>query len=63
MYEKILLNSFYKRFDSYVNLHQTDLKKAVLLKHYIRIFFNVQNIESYFNTPTRQIYNTLLKGL
>ena len=62
-YERALLTSFFIRFDNYVNNHQGDLKKAILLKHYVRVFFNTQNVESYFNTPTKQIYSILLKSL
>ena len=62
-YEKTLLDSFFIRFDNYVNCYQTDLEKRILLKHYIRVFFNTQNVESYFNTPTNQIYSVLLKSL
>ena len=65
--EKILLNSFYKRFNGFVNNRRIngyiDLKQAIRIKNDCQSLINTKNIENVFNVPTIKIYMAFRKAI
>jgi len=58
-FEQSLLNSFFIRYNNFVNNQSLDLQKRILLKQTTKRFINIKNINIIFNIPTQTIYNEI----
>ena len=65
--EKQLLNSFYKRFDSFVNNRKINgyitVKQAIMIKNACKSIICIDNINNVFNLPTIKVYNAFRKAI
>lgn len=66
-YEKILLDSFFKRFNNFVNSKRDTDKinrlQALQIKKNVLEIINTDNIKTVFNMPTIRVYQAFKKGL
>ena len=65
--EKELLNSFFIRFNSFVNNRKINgyisVKQAIMIKQSCQYLINTGNIKNVFNLPTKRVYNSFRKGI